>query len=75
MILKCKINNKDNNSDCEGWAYYDGIKSTRVFTEKHDGVNCVMVDLNDSPHNGIVAIYSEAYLLNDNGKTLQVVHS
>jgi len=68
MIFKCKISHGD------GWTYYDGIKSARVFTEEHDGKNCVMIDLTDSPHDGIHAVNTEAYLMNDNGKTLQVVH-
>lgn len=68
MIYKCKMGYGD------GWAYYDGIRSTRVFTEEHDGEKCVMIDLNDSPHGGIHAVHTEAYLMNDNGKTMQIVH-
>lgn len=69
MIFKCKMSHGD------GWAYYDGIKSTRVFVEERNGEKCVMIDLTDSPHNAIHAVYTEAYLMNDNGKTLQIVHS
>lgn len=55
-----------------GWTYYDYIKSAIVSTNEIEG--CVMVDMNDSPHNCALAVYTEAYLMNDNGKTLQVVH-
>lgn len=55
-----------------GWTYYDGIKTAEVYNNETD--KCVVADITDSLHNCKLAVNTEAYLMNDNGKTLQVVH-
>lgn len=55
-----------------GWTYYDAIKTADVYNDEAE--KCVIADITDSPHNCKLAVYTEAYLMNDNGKTLQVVH-
>ena len=58
-----------------GWTYYDYLKSATVYSTMEDGKIYHAVDMLDSPHNCILGVTSEAFLMNDNGKTIQVVRA
>jgi hypothetical protein len=67
MILKVKRTDG-------GWDFYEAFKRVSVFEEIQNGKSRTVVDLNGSPIDAYLVVDTEAYLMNDNGKTLQVVH-
>lgn len=71
MVLKVANVNRD--GSFLGWTFYDGIKTATVYNANEDGKIFQMVDMIDSPHSCVLAVITEAYLMNDNGKTLMVV--
>ena len=69
MILKVATTDPSE----RGWIYYDKIDNAVVYRGIENGTSVMMVDAINSPHNCIIPIRTEAYLMNDNGKTLQVI--
>ena len=66
MIFKQRICDKEGKRD--GWQYIDGISECWTFYDKEHG--CMCIDITKDKE-CILAIHSEAYLLNDDGKTIE----
>lgn len=75
MILKVRTPiGKDGKGQLEfGWTFYDYLKSPTVYSVTEDGKVHHMVDMIESPHNCVLEVSTETFLMNDNGKTIQVV--
>ena len=71
MVLK--VANLNHDGSFMGWTYYDGIKTAAVYYETINKKIVACVDLISSPHSCVLTVDTESYLMNDNGKTLQVV--
>lgn len=70
MIFKQRICDQENARN--GWQYIDGITECRTFYDAEHECKCI--DLTKDK-DCILALRSEAYLLNDDGKTIERVCS
>ena len=66
MILKQKISTAEGIKN--GWHYTGGITECAVYYDNE--MKCLCVDLTKDK-DCIIAIHSEAYLMNDDGKTIE----
>lgn len=73
MIFKYLLTEPDG-TEC--WEYYDNVKNARTYYDKDLGRPCVVVYFDRSGlENGMTFPVNEsAYLMNDNGKTIQTFH-
>lgn len=69
MIFKQKVCSEERKN---GWMYIDGLKECTTFFDKKN--NCMCIDLT-ADKGCILGIHSEAYLLNDFGKTIEKIHA
>ena len=68
MILKFRTTIEGN---CDKWNYIDGIVSCGVFYDTKE--KCTMVEFKDNGGIITLALQDEAYLINDNGKTIEKI--
>lgn len=72
MILK--VRTQDHGEFIDVWNYYDNIKTASIYYEKETKCPCVDMSFNNTtPDYGhiVLAITDLAFLLNDNGKTIE----
>ena len=54
------------------WNFIDGIIGASIYFDKGSGTTIAELEFENKPAMG-VALYYEAYLLNENGKTIEKV--
>lgn len=75
MILKFKTTREDGNVFYDMWNYIDGITECSVFFNNDPSVNCTCIEFGDSSNHTILSLHDEAYLINDNGKTIEKIRT
>ena len=68
MILKYKTTLSGNRDQ---WNYIDGISECSVYFNSDPTVNCTCIAFGASHNHMVLALHDEAYLINDNGKTVE----
>lgn len=73
MIFKYLMTDPDGENS---WEYYDGVKFIRTREDKELGRPVVNLyfDRNEPGIGMMFPVNEEAYLMNDNGKTIQAFH-
>jgi len=73
-LTKCEVN-KDEQSGTvfrDQWNYIDGITGASIYYDEAHKATTAALEFADRPPMGI-ALHYEAYLLNENGKTIEKV--
>lgn len=75
MILKYRTTREDGNVQYDMWHYVDGITDCSVFFDSRPEYNCTCIEIckNQNREHMILALYDEAYLINDSGKTIEKI--
>lgn len=73
MIFKYLLTEPDG-TEC--WEYYDNVKNARTYYDKEIGRPCVTLyyDRSGLDNGETFPINESAYLMNDNGKTIESFH-
>lgn len=74
MILKYRTTRKvdeDPNANYDQWNYIDGITDCSVYFDPHPAVNCTCIAFGAGNNHMVLALHDEAYLINENGKTIE----
>ena len=78
MVLKyrteCRYpaDGKEGEYSQEQWHFIDGIIGASIYYDQINKATVVALEFETRPHMKI-AVYDEAYLLNENGKTIEKV--
>lgn len=78
MVLKyrteCRYpaDGKEGEYGQEQWHFIDGIIGASIYYDQSNKATVVALEFEARPHMEI-AVYDEAYLLNENGKTIEKV--
>ncbi len=75
MILKYRRTRVDGNVHYDVWNYIDGITDCSVYFNNNPDINTTCIEFGEGPKHMILALYDEAYLINDNGKTIEKIRS
>ena len=76
MILKLKLKNIDDNY---AWHFIDGVENVAVEKNEFGNIKCITYKKKDNPDVASIVLYkeergflaAEAYILNDEGKTIE----
>lgn len=73
MILKYKTTKRDDKENCfyDQWNYVDGIVNCSVYFNKD--IDCTCIDISRGQEYMSLALHDEAYLINENGKTIEKI--
>lgn len=72
MILKFKTTvDKGTENERDQWNYIDGFSSAHTFYNKEEKCVCIAIDDYAVEGQLVLALYDEAYLLNDKGATIE----
>lgn len=78
MILKYKTNMEyghDENATkaikVDRWNYVDGITDCGIFYDQR--AKCTCIEFGENDKHMVLALHDEAYLINDNGKTIEKI--
>lgn len=72
MILKFRTTvDKGTPHEHDQWNYMDGFSSASTFFDKEEKCVCIQIDDYAQEGSFVMPLYQEAYLLNDNGVTIE----
>lgn len=71
MILKYKTTRYEDHVHHDVWNFIDNVKACSLYFDPD--AKCTCIEIGEGLNHMVLALHDEAYLINDNGKTIEKI--
>ena len=71
MILKYRTTRLEDHVHYDVWNFIDNVKACSLYFDPD--AKCTCIEIGEGLNHMVLALHDEAYLINDNGKTIEKI--